>query len=205
MLFLGSLLLLAVATSGASVKSVTVTSSQAPARSTPLSRPPVYNPKSDEGKGPGAIDLKTAADFVLLAKSGISSVPSSSITGDIAASPIAADALTGFSLSYNYADGTPAKLTQAVHDLEAAYTQAAGLSSPDHYNYGSAEIGGAELTPGLYNWNSGVNAADDVTLKGGAKDTFVFQVNGVLSVASGKKIVRLQRDVPISQLLTLPL
>src|SRR5674476_137760 len=45
------------------------------------------------------VGLGTAGDFVILAKTGISSVPSSIITGNIGVSPIDATALTGFSLT----------------------------------------------------------------------------------------------------------
>jgi hypothetical protein len=44
------------------------------------------------------VNLGTAGDYVILAKSRISTVPDSSITGDIAVSPIAASAITGFEL-----------------------------------------------------------------------------------------------------------
>ena len=40
----------------------------------------------------------TASNFVILAMTGISTVPSSIITGNIAVSPIASTAITGFSL-----------------------------------------------------------------------------------------------------------
>ena len=39
------------------------------------------------------VNLGTAGDFAILAKSGISSVPNSVITGDIGVSPIAASAV----------------------------------------------------------------------------------------------------------------
>ncbi|MEX2605818.1 MAG: ice-binding family protein, partial [Kiritimatiellia bacterium] len=44
------------------------------------------------------INLNSAGDFVILAKSGISTVPSSDITGDMGVSPITSTAITGFSL-----------------------------------------------------------------------------------------------------------
>src|SRR5665647_2180802 len=44
------------------------------------------------------VSLGTAGQFAILAKSGISTVPTSDITGDIGVSPIAATAITGFSL-----------------------------------------------------------------------------------------------------------
>jgi hypothetical protein len=49
--------------------------------------------------GPAVVDLGTAFEFVILSKSGISTVPDSVITGDIGVSPIAATGVTGFSLT----------------------------------------------------------------------------------------------------------
>ena len=43
--------------------------------------------------------LNSSGDFVILAKTGISTVPYSDITGDMGVSPILATAITGFSLS----------------------------------------------------------------------------------------------------------
>jgi hypothetical protein len=44
------------------------------------------------------VDLGTAGDFVILAETGVSTIPGSVITGDVGVSPIAASAMTGFSL-----------------------------------------------------------------------------------------------------------
>jgi hypothetical protein len=45
------------------------------------------------------INLGTAENYVILTKSGISTVPDSIIIGDIGVSPIAATAMTGFGLA----------------------------------------------------------------------------------------------------------
>ena len=45
------------------------------------------------------VNLGAAGNYAILAKSGISTVPNSVITGDIAVSPITATAITGFSLT----------------------------------------------------------------------------------------------------------
>ena len=45
------------------------------------------------------VNLGMAGNYAILAKSGISTVPKSVITGDIAVSPIGSTAITGFSLS----------------------------------------------------------------------------------------------------------
>jgi Ice-binding-like len=51
------------------------------------------------------INLGTAGNFVILAKSGISTIPTSAVTGDIGVSPIDSTAITGFAL--NLAAGSP--------------------------------------------------------------------------------------------------
>ncbi|KAK4702473.1 hypothetical protein P7C70_g3754, partial [Phenoliferia sp. Uapishka_3] len=158
--------------------------------------------------GPGHIDLKTAGNFTIIGQSGISSVPGSAIQGNIACSPIAATGLTGFSITHeagstygksaqvsdnvyaaDYAAPTPANIRQAVLDSNDAYNTAMAMSPPDYVNYGGGQIGSAQLTPGLYNWDSGVNAATDFTLSGGPTDTWVFQVEGVLTISPGVKAI----------------
>ena len=48
------------------------------------------------GPGPAPVNLRTAGDFAILTKSGITDVPASAVTGDVGTSPItgAADLLT---------------------------------------------------------------------------------------------------------------
>ena len=57
----------------------------------------VIFPHLDAMAGQTPVNLGTAGNFVILAKSGISTVPTSAITGDIGVSPIDATAITGFS------------------------------------------------------------------------------------------------------------
>src|SRR3972149_6434781 len=47
---------------------------------------------------PSTVNLGTAGNFVILAKSGISTTGTTSITGDIGVSPIDSSAITGFGL-----------------------------------------------------------------------------------------------------------
>lgn len=153
--------------------------------------------------------LGTSGNFVILAKTGISTVPTSIITGDIGVSPAAASYLTGFTLSAdasnvfststqvvgggkvyasNYAVPTPINLTTAVLDMQTAYTDAAGRSTPDFVNLGSGSIGGLTLTPGLYNWGSTVTIPTDITISGGANDVWIFQMSGDLIMSAAKRI-----------------
>jgi hypothetical protein len=158
--------------------------------------------------GPARVNLGTAGDFVILAKSGISNVPKSAITGDIGVSPIAATAITGFSLTMDstttfstsdqitgsayaasYTSPTPTKMTAAIGDMEAAYTDAAGRTNPDFNEFGAGAIGGQTLAPGLYKWTTSVNIpSNGVTFSGTEDDIFILQISGDLIVAAGNEV-----------------
>ncbi len=153
------------------------------------------------------VNLGTAGNYVVLTKTGISTVPPSVITGDIGASPIAAAAITGFSLiadstnvfstskqvtgkvyAANYEPPTPSNLTTAIGDMQHAFTDAAGRA-PDVTELGAGHIGGMTLPPGVYKWGTGVLIPTDVTLSGGATDVWIFQIAQTLTVSSAAKIV----------------
>ncbi|KZP03628.1 antifreeze protein [Athelia psychrophila] len=158
--------------------------------------------------GPAAVPLGTAAKFAILAKAGISTVPSSAITGDIGLSPAAASFLTGFALTLS-ADGTyatstqitgdayassftsptPSTLTTAISDVVTAYNDAAGRVNPDFTNLGSGGLGGLTLAPGLYKWTTGVNIATSVTISGLPSDTWIFQISGTLTIAHAQAVI----------------
>lgn len=154
------------------------------------------------------VDLGTAGNYVILGKSGISTVPVSAVTGDIAVSPIDSTAITGFSLTLdsttkfatspqvtgkiyaaNYASPTPATLTVAINDMETAFTDAAGRTTPDFTEHGAGNIGGLTLPPGLYKWGTGVTIPTDVTLSGDQNDVWIFQVAGNITMASDKSVI----------------
>jgi hypothetical protein len=160
------------------------------------------------------VDLGTAGDYVILAETGISTVPQSIITGDIAVSPIARGALTGFALvmagdgtsststqitgkayAADYAVPTPAVLTVAVGDMGTAYTDAAGRVNLDtsRINLNSGLIGGLTLTPGIYTFVVPVTINSDITIQGGADDIFIIQMTGNLIFATNTKVIL---DVP---------
>jgi hypothetical protein len=159
------------------------------------------------GGGGSAVDLGSAGDFVILAKSGISNVPTSTITGNIGVSPAAASFITGFALTAdatnvfstshqitgqvfasNFAPPTPNNLTVAVNDMQTAFTaaanQAAGTSE-----LGAGNIGSMTLTAGVYKWGTGLLIPTDVYLSGSDSDVFVFQVAKNFKVANGVSIV----------------
>ena len=147
-----------------------------------------------------AINLGVAGNFVILSKTGITSVYKSTVTGDIGTSPITGAAMviscgevTGNIFSVDAAGPacktTSAKmLTSAIGDMQTAYTDAAGRSNPDFLNLGAGTIGGKTLTPGLYKWTSSVNIPTDIVISGSPTDVWIFQVAGTLKMSSAVKV-----------------
>ena len=148
------------------------------------------------------VNLRTAASFAILTKSGITDVYPSTITGDVGASPITGAAIglrctevTGTIYSVNAAGPLPcrvtnaSRLTTAVHDMETAYTDAAGRTLPKAVNLGAGNIGGLTLTPGLYKWTSNLSISKSVTLTGSATAVWIFQIAGTLTQASATNVI----------------
>jgi len=179
---------------------------------TPTSTPSPTVPGAGTGRdglgvGPAPVVLGAAGNYVILAKSGISTVPTSAITGNLGLSPAAASFITGFSLVADasgvfststqvtgdvYASDdavpTPSNLTTAVGDMQTAYTDAAGRA-PDYTELGTGNIGGMTLPPGTYKWSTGVIIPTDVTLNGGPNDVWIFQIAGGITQAFGTKVI----------------
>ncbi len=155
--------------------------------------------------GPGAVNLGSAANFAVLAKSGVSTTGTTSITGDVGLSPSAASFITGFGLimdvsntfstsslvtgriySADYTAPTPTMMTTAIGDMQTAYTDAAGRTLPDHTELGAGDITSMTLVPGLYKWGTGVGISSaGVTISGSATDVWIFQIAQNLTVANG--------------------
>jgi len=163
----------------------------------------------DAGTVPAAnpVNLGTAKNYAILAESGISTVPTSAITGNLGISPAAATFITGFSLiadstnvfstspqvtgkvyAADYAVPTPSVLTTAIADMQLAFTDAAGRA-PNTTELGAGSIGGMNLAPGVYQWGTGLLIPTDVTLTGTASDVWIFQVAQNLTMSSGTKIL----------------
>jgi len=150
------------------------------------------------------VNLGTAGDFVILAKSAVSTTGTTAVAGNIGVSPAAASFITGFALSADpsnefstsaeppvtgriyasdYAPPTPAKMTTAISDMEIAFTDAAGRTLPDFTELGAGNISGLTLVPGLYKWGTGVLITDaGVTISGSATDVWIFQISQDLTV-----------------------
>ena len=154
---------------------------------------------------PAPVNLRTAGDFVILAKTAISTTGTTQINGDIGVSPVAASFITGFGLiadpsntfstsslitgkayAADYTSPTPSKLTTAVSNMETAYTDAAGRTLPDYTELFTGDVTGKTLTRGLYKWSTEVTvSAGGVTISGTANDIWIFQVAGNLTIGNG--------------------
>jgi hypothetical protein len=163
---------------------------------------------ADGGNVPAAaVNLGTAGNFAILAKSGISTVPASVITGDVGLSPAAATFVTGFSVvadatnafstspqvtgklyASNYAAPTPSMLTTAIGDMETAFTSLAGRA-PSVTELGAGNIGGKTISSGVYKWGTGLLIPTNVTLSGTANDVWIFQVSQDLTISNGVKVL----------------
>jgi hypothetical protein len=151
------------------------------------------------------VNLGTAGNYVILAKTAINNSPTSSITGDLGLSPAATSYITGFSLTNatgyatsaqvtgnlyaaDMASPTSINLTTAINDMVTAYNNAAGRTSPDFSELSSGNIGGKTLTEGLYKWTNNVTAPTNLIISGSSSDVWIFQIAGNLTVSSGVKI-----------------
>jgi hypothetical protein len=150
--------------------------------------------------------MGTAANFRILAQSGISDVPLSAITGEVGLSPAAGTFITGLTCAeVNGGAGTPvheasaggpapcsfidsAALTTAVADKDLALTDANGRAA-DYNELGAGIIGGLNLGPAKYKWTTGIQIPSTLTLTGGANDVWIFQTSGTLSISSGVQII----------------
>ncbi len=147
------------------------------------------------GRGPSSVNLGSAGNFVILAKTAVTDVPASAVTGDVGASPVTGAAIvmtcaevTGAIYSVDTAGPLPCvvtdatRLTTAIGDMGTAYTNAAGRPA-DVTELGAGNIGGLNLGPAVYKWGTGVTVPTNVTLTGGANDVWIFQIAQGLTVA----------------------
>ena len=153
------------------------------------------------------VNLGTAANYIILSETGVSTTAGTKVVGNIGVSPIAGTAITGFGLTQtkptyatssmvtgkvfaaSYAAPTPAHLTTAIGDMTRAYDSAAARKNPNHSELGAGNIGGMTLKPGLYKWSSSVTIPSNVTLSGSQYGIWIFQIAGTLNMSAGKKVI----------------
>jgi hypothetical protein len=152
------------------------------------------------------VNLGTAGNYAILTKAGITTVPDSVITGDIAVSPIAIGGMTGFDFTLDsgetfstctqvsgkayaasYNAPTPAHLTTAVSDMETAYTDAAGRTTPDAARIN--RVGGVHgtLTPGVYTFTTAVLITEPIHFNGDG--IYVIQISKTLTQAADTTMI----------------
>eukprot|EP00964_Phaeocystis_antarctica_P097230 scaffold63399_cov60-Phaeocystis_antarctica.AAC.2 len=160
------------------------------------------------------INLGTAERFALLAKAGITTTGVTSVTGDIGTSPITGAAMTGFGISLDatgefststlvegklyaadYATPTPAFMTQAISDMEAAYVAAAGRPNPVTVELGAGLIGGMTLTGGVHKWSTVVTVPVGQKLsfdaRGDEDTVWIMQIAQGLNFMADSEVVLL--------------
>jgi len=156
--------------------------------------------------GPAPVSLQTAGDYIILARTGITTTGVSDVTGDLGLSPGVDAVLLGWGQSAattfstspmvdgriyvsTYAAPTPANLITASNDMGAAYSAVAAQGPPNETDLNAGALGGVTFAPGIYRWGAAATIATDVTMHGGPNDVFVFQVNGALAMAASVSVV----------------
>ncbi len=154
------------------------------------------------------VNFGNANNFTIFAESGITSIPTSIITGNIGVHPSAGTAMVvscpevvsgiiyvtsagGSTLGCQTVNST--LLNLAKTDNLAAYNNATGRAADatNIINVAAGEIGGLTFAPGVYAYTGAsinVLISTDVTLSGGANDVWIFQIPGTLTVSSGKQV-----------------
>jgi len=161
------------------------------------------------------VDMGTADNFVILAKTGITTTGVTAITGDLGISPAARATVTGFGetlsvdgtfatsalvldggkiYASDFAIPTPEMLITAIADMETAYNNIIAMADPRP----EAIVGGVTLTPGLYKSTPAVSLSTNLTLdaEDNADAVWVFQITGALNVAAEVEIVLLNGAKP---------
>jgi hypothetical protein len=164
--------------------------------------------------GAGCVSLGKSGNYAILAKTGVSTVPASAITGNVGLSPAARTFLTGWSLiseptdtfftsaqvaapgklyaADNVGGTTSVDLTTAVGDMQTAYTDAAGKPAGvgvTNLNRGAGTLTSDTLVPGTYTWGTGLNIPTDLTFNGNATDVWILQIAGTLNMATAKNVI----------------
>jgi len=155
------------------------------------------------------VDLGRAC-FAVLTKTGVTNTGPSMVNGDMGISPIAATAFTGFGLvphidlttthsnsiystgdlyAADYGVPTPAMLTGAVLDMQAAYVDAHNRPGYISQNLQGGLIDGYTLEQGIYRWNSGIVVSESLTFYGPPDAIWILQISGVMAINSGARII----------------
>ena len=168
--------------------------------------------------GAGCVNLGTAGNYAILAKTGVSTIPSSVVTGNVGVSPAARTYLTGWSLigeptdtAYTSAQvtgrlyaadmvggSTSVDLTTAVGDMETAYTAANGMAPaggalaggvPGEACPGTGNFGGMTIQPGVYTCTVQIDIATATNVTLSGAGVYVFRTTQGITQASGTQVI----------------
>ena len=134
------------------------------------------------------VSLGTAGDYRVLAGTSVTNTGLSHIVGNLGVSP--GTGLTGFppGVITGVQDVDNAASGDAQSDLTAAFSDAAGRAPATGV---SGDLGGATLTPGVYNAATTLSITGTLTLdaQGDPDAIFIFQLGAGLATASASQVV----------------
>jgi type VI secretion system secreted protein VgrG len=133
--------------------------------------------------------LGTALNFAVLAGQTITSAgnPGTVITGNLGLSPGNASSVTGFppGIVTGTQHAADAVALQAQTDLVTAYNDA--KNSPTTSDLTGKDLGGKNLTPGVYSFSSSAQLTGPLTLSGNG--VFIFKIGSTLTTASNSSVL----------------
>ncbi len=129
-------------------------------------------------------NLGTALNFTVLAGSTITNTGPSVITGNLGLDP--GSSVTGFppGTVTGVKHISDAVALKAKNDLNTAYTDAA--NAPVTTDMTGLDLGGKNLTPGVYKFDSSAQLTGTLTLSGNG--VYIFQVGSALTTASNSVV-----------------
>ncbi len=139
--------------------------------------------------------LGSACSFAVLGASAVTNTGNTVLYGDLGVYP--GTSITGFPPGIVngtiYVDDAVAMQAQAA--ALTAYNYLQGL--PSNQNLTGQNLGGLELTPGVYTFNSSAQLTGDLTInwEGMSNQTVVFQIGSALTTASASMVLGVNMGV----------
>ncbi|MDQ1429840.1 MAG: hypothetical protein QOF40_442, partial [Actinomycetota bacterium] len=151
---------------------------------------------------PTPVGLGAATNFAIRAGSGISDVPTSTITGDVGLSPAAGSAYTGLTCAevtgtiYQVSAGGPAPcvttdaglMTTVENDARTAFNHTSALPGATPVG---PDLAGANLVAGIYSFGAAAtNLSGTLTLNAQADPSavWIFQASSTLITSSSSRV-----------------
>ena len=130
--------------------------------------------------------LGGAGNFAVLAGTTVTNTGPTWITGEVGVAP--GSAVTGFPPGKSGVQHKGDSVaTTAQTNLAAAYTNAAAQPCPGTHNFTGVNLGGKNLTPGVYCQTTAPSLTGTLTLNGSG--IYIFQIGSTLITASGARVV----------------